>query len=256
MLWNIFSVHTLGTSWALFKHYSITEYCCWSVFLAFCIVSCYLPKLQTPKLISDASIVMWMLDRKHLSIGKNAYIDWCERMNEVCCVKRIEHSSRIQKHYITGIPFTVAAPLWPKCILLLQSHQISVQLRCAADKSACMMLSCQYGPNIWEVFKHPVESMPWGIKAVLKNKKIPASTSKVYPLKCTHVIAAVLKLQVGGISHQQNILAMTFKKQGNQSHWVCPIFQQAFDLEVGWQGFSKLSTIAVVIEKGLNLTLF
>lgn len=221
MLWDIFSGYQLSIVQAL-QYYRILLLISVPGFLYSILL---FAQVTNPKV--DLRCIHRYVDvrQKALKHMKILYIDWCERMNDACCVKRIECSGRIQKHYITGIPFTIATPLWPKCILLLQSHQISVQLRCAAHKSVCMMLSCQYGPNIWEVCKHPVESMPWAIKAVLKNKEIPASTSKVYPLKCTHVIAAVLKLQVGGISHQQNILAMTFKKQGNQSHWVCPIFQ-------------------------------
>lgn len=58
------------------------------------------------------------------------------------------------------------------------------QSGCAAGKSAAMkMLSCQYGPNSEECFKHFAQSMLQRIKVVLKAKKAPTWRTKLLVIR-------------------------------------------------------------------------
>lgn len=47
---------------------------------------------------------VWMLHRKHLDFEKGACVNACVWMNETCCVKPLECSSRVEKWYTRTSP--------------------------------------------------------------------------------------------------------------------------------------------------------
>lgn len=58
---------------------------------------------------------VWILNWKHLGIGKKCLCDW---LNKACCITCLEFSSGIEKSFIRNSPFTSSAE-WNSSILLV-----------------------------------------------------------------------------------------------------------------------------------------
>ncbi len=140
MVWGIFSWHTFGplvTNWALIKHHSLPEYCCWPC-----------------SSLYDYSVpIFWCHKAQIIS-------DWfLEHDNEFTLLKWPPQSPNLNS----------IEHLWD--VVEREIRIMDVQLTNLQQlRDAIMSIWTKISE---ECFQYFVESMPWIIKAVLKAKGGP-----------------------------------------------------------------------------------
>ncbi len=153
---DIFLAHfgPLSTNWALFKHHSRPEYCCWSC----------------PSLYDNSVPIFWCCFQQDNAPCSQIISDWfLEHDNEFTLLKWPPQSPDLNP----------TEHLWDEVereIRIMDVQQTNLQQLRDAIMSIWTKISEQ-------CFQHLVESMSRRIKAVLKANGVQPGTSMVYLIK-------------------------------------------------------------------------
>ncbi len=178
---NIFLAHfgPLSTYWASFKRHSLPEYCCW----------------PCPSLYDYSAPIFWCYFQQYNAPCHKAQIisDWfLEHDNEFTLLKWPPQSPDLN-------PIEHLWDVVEREIRIMDVQTTNLQQQRDAVMSIWTKIS-------EECFQHLVESMPRRIKAALKAKEGPLSTSKVYLIKwpvSVYIYISAVKLLIM-INHIQN----------------------------------------------------